>query len=57
MDVREWAGSRGLLPLPSLGIVRRLKSICVNEDAENGGTVVVGTSYGDVFIIGIGSCV
>ena len=36
-------------------VIRRLKSIFVREDADEGGTVVVGTSYGDVYIIGIGT--
>lgn len=36
-------------------VIRRLKSIFVREDADEGGTVIVGTSYGDVYVIGIGT--
>ena len=44
---------RKLLPRPD--VFRRIKSISVKEDHENGGAMAVGTSYGDIAVFDIGT--
>lgn len=53
MDLLGEAVKRGLAPRPD--VIRRLKSIFIREDADEGGTVAVGTSYGDIFLVSIGT--
>ena len=55
LNVQEEAVKRSLSVRPD--VPRRLKCVFLTEDAENGGTLIVGTNYGDVYIIGIGTCV
>ena len=52
LDVQEWCNFRNLLPRPD--IPRRMKSICIQEDQESGGMMVLGTNYGDVIVMSIG---
>ena len=53
MDVLAEGVKRGLTPRPD--VIRRLKSIFIREDADEGSMVAVGTSYGDIFLISIGT--
>lgn len=53
IDWLEWCSYRDLVARPD--VKRALKCISVLEDAENGGTVAVGTSYGDLAILSIGT--
>lgn len=55
LNLQEEAVKRCLSVRPD--VPRRLKCIFLIEDPENGGTVVVGTSYGDVYLVSIGTCV
>jgi hypothetical protein len=55
MDVLRLALLQGLAVRGD--VIRRLKCLSLREDPENGGTLAVGTSYGDVYIIAIGTCV
>ena len=54
LNVQEEAVRRGLSMRPD--VPRRLKCIFLIEDPDNGGTVVVGTNYGDIYLISIGTC-
>jgi hypothetical protein len=55
LNVQEEAVKRSLSVRPD--VPRRLKCLFLTEDPDSGGTVVVGTNYGDVYIISIGTCV
>ena len=55
MDILAEAARRELCLRPD--VIRRLKCMSLKEDTEEGGTLAVGTSYGDIFIVGIGTCV
>ena len=50
----EWAIHKQLVPNGTELIPRGLTCMCLEEDFENGGTLVVGTSYGELSVIGIG---
>ena len=53
MDLTEWAVYRNLILRPD--ITRKLKSLAIHEDFENGGTMIVGTSYGEIVVMNIGT--
>lgn len=55
LNIQEWALRRGILEAPE--IKRTLKCSCVREDFDKGGTIVIGTSYGEIVICSIGTCV
>ena len=38
-------------------IPRRIKSMCLEENYETGGSIVVGTSYGDVAVLSLGTTI
>ncbi len=46
---------RGLMDRPD--VPRRLKCITIHEDPEQGGMMLIGTSYGEVVALGIGAYV
>lgn len=49
LDVMKWAIKEGIGEAPH--VKRKIKSVEIENDEENGGTMVVGTSYGDLFIM------
>jgi len=51
----QWAVYRGLVERPDVS--RRLTCLYMIEDAENGGRMTVGTSYGEVYVMDIGTSV
>jgi len=51
----EWAVYRGLVERPDVN--RRLTCMHLIEDAENGGRMVIGTSYGEILVMDIGTSV
>jgi hypothetical protein len=53
INIQSWATVRGLMGRED--IPRRLKCMTVSEDSVNGGLLAVGTSYGEVIIISIGT--
>lgn len=55
INMIEWASYRELALRPN--IPRKLKCVSVYEDYENGGTVAVGTSFGDVFACSLGTTI
>ena len=50
LNFNEWCAT--IMPRPD--IQRRLKCMSIVENYEEGGNMVVGTNYGDVFVISIG---
>jgi WD40 repeat protein len=52
LDVTHWAPNS---LVERLDVGRKLKCIAVQEDFTHGGTIVCGTSYGDVYVCGIGT--
>ena len=55
IDVRFWADYRQLLIRPD--IERRIKCAHLEENYETGGTLVLGTSYGEVVALSLGTTV
>lgn len=53
MNVLDWCMDKQLLGNPE--IPRRLKCMQVTEDFEKGGTLLIGTNYGEVLISAIGT--
>jgi hypothetical protein len=53
INIQAWASAKGLMNRPD--IPRRLKCMHVSEDPARGGLLTVGTSYGEVVIMSIGS--
>jgi hypothetical protein len=51
----EWALEKELVKDGSEGIPRSLTCMALKEDFENGGSLVVGTAYGELSAIGIGT--
>ena len=49
LDVLKWAIYNNVTTSPL--VPRKLKSIEIEDDEENGGTMVIGTSYGDIFCL------
>ena len=57
VNVLEWCLYRGLLLDHRPDIARRLKCVHLVENHAEGGTMVVGTSYGDVIMFSLGTSV
>lgn len=55
IDIREWAVKRQLIAEEFAEIPRMIKCMHVVEDSVNGGLLAVGTSFGDVMLLGIGT--
>lgn len=55
INILIWCNYRQLLPFPSL--FRRIKCIDVVENAHEGGTVAIGTNYGEIIVMSIGTMV
>jgi hypothetical protein len=55
VNVMEWAGARNLLMNPT--IPRKLKSVHLEENYDTGGQLVIGTSYGELVLISLGTTV
>jgi hypothetical protein len=55
IDIMEWCNYRGLLLRPD--IARKIKSAHLQEDHEAGGNMVLGTSYGDIIMLRLGTTV
>jgi hypothetical protein len=55
INVMEWSLSRALLP--NAHIHRKLKSVHLQENFDSGGQLVVGTSYGDLIFLPLGTTV
>lgn len=55
IDVRYWAVDKQLLVRPD--IHRRIKCAHLEEDHENGGTLALGTSYGEVVVLSLGTTI
>lgn len=49
LDVLKWAIKAGVAEAPH--VKRKIKSVEIEHDEENGGTMVIGTSYGDLFML------
>jgi hypothetical protein len=57
VDVLEWCVYKGLMLDARPDIARRLKCVALQENFTSGGTMAVGTSYGDVVIFALGTTV
>ncbi len=55
INILEWCNYRQLLPIPTL--YRRIKCIDVVENAHEGGTIAIGTNYGEIIVMAIGTSV
>jgi hypothetical protein len=55
INILDWAIDRGLIYDESTKLPRMLSSMFLSEDHENGGSLVVGTSYGEIVVLGIGT--
>lgn len=55
VDVGGECIRRNLIPRPE--VERRLKSVDIREDLENGGTLALGTNYGDIIILNLGTSI
>ena len=55
INILDWAVDRGLVFDESSKLPRMLTCMCLVEDHDNGGTLVVGTSYGELIVLGIGT--
>jgi WD40 repeat protein len=55
VNVVEWASLCGLLERPDIG--RKIKCVSLQEDHEYGGMMAVGTSYGDIIMLRLGTTV
>lgn len=55
VDIMEWSIYRNLLENPH--IHRKLKSVSVFENYDTGGQLALGTSYGDVIMLSLGTTV
>lgn len=53
INVAEWCSFRNLIP--DGRVFRSLKCLAIEEDFENGGTMVVGTNYGEIIVFALGS--
>jgi hypothetical protein len=53
INLVDWCLDRGLVE--SKEIVRRLKCLCLHEDTEQGNTLTVGNSYGEIIVMSLGS--
>ena len=49
LDVMKWANKSGIAEAPH--VKRKIKSVEIEQDDEKGGTMVIGTSFGDLFIL------
>ena len=57
IGVLKWALDKELITDNSTDIPREIKCMHLHEDAESGGTISIGTSYGDVMLMDIGTTV
>jgi WD40 repeat protein len=57
IDVLEWALDKNLIPDDSTDIPREIKCLHLHEDEVSGGTMSIGTNYGEVMLIDIGTTV
>eukprot|EP00603_Paraphysomonas_imperforata_P013153 CAMPEP_0114478068 /NCGR_PEP_ID=MMETSP0104-20121206/15752_1 /TAXON_ID=37642 ORGANISM="Paraphysomonas imperforata, Strain PA2" /NCGR_SAMPLE_ID=MMETSP0104 /ASSEMBLY_ACC=CAM_ASM_000202 /LENGTH=221 /DNA_ID=CAMNT_0001653163 /DNA_START=234 /DNA_END=895 /DNA_ORIENTATION=- len=57
IDVLEWALDKELIKDDSTDIPREIKCMHLLEDPVNGGTMSIGTNYGEVMLIDIGTTV
>lgn len=55
IDILEWCIYRSLLERPD--ILRKIKSVHLEENFETGGNLVLGTSYGDIIMLKLGTTV
>jgi WD40 repeat protein len=53
IDVMAWCVQRNIIDRPD--VPRKLKSLALQEDFQKGGTILIGTSYGDVIVSNIGT--
>lgn len=54
LDIKEWTAPELMI---NMNIERRLKCLCVKENYESGGNLVLGTSYGEVIAISLGTTI
>lgn len=57
INLLDWCIQKSLFhnnPIRS-DVFRRLKSMDIKEDSQTGGTCIVGTSYGDIIVMNIGT--
>jgi len=52
INILQWCNYRELLPFPTL--YRRIKCIDVVENVHEGGTIALGTNYGEILVMRIG---
>lgn len=55
INIMEWCNYRSIIEKPNLP--RKIKSLNIHEDYVNGGSLAVGTSYGDIIVFSIGTTV
>lgn len=55
IDILEWSLYRGLLERPD--ILRKIKSAHLEENYVTGGNLVLGTSYGDIIMLKLGTTI
>lgn len=55
INILDWAIDQGLINHESAKLPRMLSSMYLCEDHENGGSLVVGTSYGEIVVLEIGT--
>ena len=55
INILDWAIDRGLIYNESQRLPRMLTCMYLAEDSENGGSLAVGTSYGEIVVLGIGT--
>lgn len=55
LDILEWCNYRNLVEYST--IPRKLTCISIQEDEVNGGLMVVGTSFGEIIVMSIGTCI
>jgi hypothetical protein len=55
LDIMEWSSYRGLLGRPDIN--RKLKCISLEENQTSGGNMAIGTSYGDIIMLPLGTTI
>lgn len=55
MDIMEWSIYAGILQRPD--VHRKIKSAHLEENAYSGGSLVLGTNYGDIIMLSLGTTV
>lgn len=55
IDIMEWSNYAGILQRPD--VHRKIKSAHLEENAYSGGNLVLGTNYGDIIMLSLGTTV